>query len=163
MILGFGPVIQKLFRHERRKLDSVLFFRCFDEFCCMTNGNEFFFICGSGCMLMFPNIALLLKRLHLGSESVFIMNGMILMFFVGMCILSLSSYLHALNYTRISHMSFLFDDLRTFKTMVSGFLWSVVSMCPYLLALRLSSIDWWALSVPSKITSFACSPFFPGK
>ena len=82
---------------------------------CTVNWNEFFFVCGSGIRLKFSCIALFLKRLHLGSKTDLTTNGFIFKFFVELCRLLSSSYLHGLKSVRIAHLCFSFDDIQSFR------------------------------------------------
>ena len=75
-----------------------------------------FFIFVSGFRLKFSRIGLWWKRLQLDSKSDLTTKGLILGFFVGEWLLSLTSYLHALKTARIVQMFFFFfDDIKSFR------------------------------------------------
>ena len=74
-----------------------------------------FFSCVSGFRLKFPSIALWRKRLQLDSKSDLTTIGLILEFFVGKWILSLTSYLYGLKLARIAQLFFFFDDIIFFN------------------------------------------------
>ena len=73
-----------------------------------------FFSYVSGFRLKFSRIALLRKRLQLDSISDLTTNGLILGFFVGKWLLSLTSYLYGLKFARIAQL-FFFDDIIFFN------------------------------------------------
>ena len=77
-----------------------------------------FFSCVSGFRLKFSRIALLRKRLQSDSKSNLTTNGLILGFFVGKWILSLTSYLFGLKFARIAQLLFFFDDIKFFRCLV---------------------------------------------
>ena len=62
-----------------------------------------FFSCVSGFRLKFSRIALLRKRLQLDFKSDLTTNGLIVGFFVGKWLLSLTSYLYGLNFATIAN------------------------------------------------------------
>ena len=89
-------------------------------------GMSFFFSCVSGFRLKFSRIALLRKRLQLDSKSDLTTNGLILGFFVGKWLLSLTSYLYKLKSAGIAQLLFLFDDMNFFRCSVWGAFGSVL-------------------------------------
>ena len=74
-----------------------------------------FFSCGTGFSLKLSLFALLLKRLQLGSKIDLSTNGLILGFFVGKWLLSLTSYLYGLKSARDAQLLFYFDDINFFR------------------------------------------------
>ena len=89
-------------------------------------GMSFFFSCVSGCRLKFSRIAILRKRLQLDSKTDLTTNGLILGFFVGRWLLSLTSYLYGLKSARIAQLLFFFDEIKFFRCLVWGVFWSVL-------------------------------------
>ena len=85
-----------------------------------------FFSYVSGFRLKFSSIELWRKRLQLDSKSDLTTNGLILEFFVGKEILSLTSYLRGLKFARIAQLLFFFDDIKFFRCFVWGVFWSVL-------------------------------------
>ena len=85
-----------------------------------------FFSCVSGFRLKFSRIALLRKRLQLDSKGDLTTNGLILRFFVGKWLLSLTSYLCGVKSARNAHLFFFFDDIKFFRCSVWGVFWSVL-------------------------------------
>ena len=85
-----------------------------------------FFSCVSGFRLKFSRIALLRKRLQLDSKSDLTTNGLILGFFVGKWLLSLTSYLCGVKSARNAQLLFFFDDINFFRCLVWGVFWSVL-------------------------------------
>ena len=81
-------------------------------------GMSFFLTCVSGFRLKFSRIALLRKRLQLDAKSDLTTNGLILGFFVGKWLLSLTSYLYGLKFARIVQLLFFFDDIKFFRCLV---------------------------------------------
>ena len=77
-----------------------------------------FFSYVSGFRLKFSSIALLRKRLQLDAISDLTTNGLILVFFVGKWLLSLTSYLYGLKFARIAQLLFFFDDINFFRCLV---------------------------------------------
>ena len=77
-----------------------------------------FFSCVSGFRLKFSRIALLRKRLQLDSKSDLTTNGLILGFFVGKRLLSLTSYLRGVKSARNAPLFFFFDDIKFFRCSV---------------------------------------------
>ena len=69
-------------------------------------------------------------------------NGLILEFFVGKWLLSLTSYLYGLKFARIVQLLFFFDDIKIFRCLVWGVFWSVLSKCLYFWAIGFCNIDW---------------------
>ena len=67
-----------------------------------------FFISVSGFRLKLSRFALLWKRLKLDSESDLTKTGLFLEFFVGLCLISSTSYLYGLKSARIAKTLFLF-------------------------------------------------------
>ena len=65
--------------------------------------------CVSGFRLKFSRIALWRKRLQLDSESDLTTNGLILRFFLGKWLLSLTSYVYGLKSAGIAQLLFFFD------------------------------------------------------
>ena len=84
-----------------------------------------FFSYVSGLRLKFSCIALWRKRLQLDSKSDLTTNGLILGFFVGTWLLSLTSYLYGLKFARIAQLLFFFDDIKFFRSLVWGVFWYV--------------------------------------
>ena len=76
------------------------------------------FSCVSGFRLKFSRIALLRKRLQLDSKSDLTTNGLILGFFVGKWLLSLTSYLCGVKSARNAQLLFFFDDIKFFRCLV---------------------------------------------
>ena len=77
-----------------------------------------FFSCVSGFRLKFSHIALLRKRLKMDSKSDLTTNGLILGFFVGKWLLSLTSYLCEVKSARNAQLLFFFDDIKFFRCLV---------------------------------------------
>ena len=100
------------------------------------------FQCVSGFRLKFSRIALLRKRLQLDSKSDLTTNGLILGFFVGKWLPSLTSHLYGLKVARIVQLLFFFDDIKFFRCLVWGVFWSVLSKCLYFWAIGFFNIDW---------------------
>ena len=69
-------------------------------------------------------------------------NGLILVFFVGKWLLSLTSYLYGLKFARIAQLLFFFDDINFFRCLVWGAFWSVLQKCLYFWAIGFCNIDW---------------------
>ena len=110
------PGAQIWFRHKWRKLVTAsLLLHCIYWFSCLRYWNEFFLSCVSGFRLKFSRIALSWKRLQLDSRSDLTTNGLILGFFVGKCLLSLTSYLFELKSAGIAQLLFFFDDMKLFR------------------------------------------------
>ena len=85
---------QFLFRLKWRNCYTVsLLLRYIGPSSCAVSKNESFFICGSGFRWMFSRTALFWKGLQLGSKTDLTTNGLTLEFFVGICLVSLTSYL----------------------------------------------------------------------
>ena len=101
-----------------------------------------FFSYVSGFRLKFSRIALWRKRLQLDSKSDLTTNGLILEFFVGKWILSLSSYLYRVKSARNAQLLFFFDNINFFRCLVWGVFWSVLSKCLYFWAIGFCNIDW---------------------
>ena len=94
--------------HKLRKLVTAsLLLHCIDGYSCLRCWNELFFSCVSGFRLKFSRIALWRKRLQLASKSNLTTNELILRFFVGKWLLSLTSYLYRLKSARVACCSFL--------------------------------------------------------
>ena len=74
--------------------------------------------CVSGFRLKFSRIALLRKPLQLDSKSDLTTNGLILGFFVGKWLLSLTSYLYGVKSARNTQLLFFFDDIKVFRRLV---------------------------------------------
>ena len=89
------------------------------------NGTSFF-SCVSGLRLKFSRIALWRKLLQLDSKSHLTTNGLILGFFVGKWLPSLTSYLYGLKSARIDQLRFPFYDIIVFWCLVWGVFWSVL-------------------------------------
>ena len=85
-----------------------------------------FFSCVLGFWLKFSRIALWRKRMQLYSKSDLTTNGVILGFFVGKWILSLTSYLYGLKSGGIAQLLFFSDDMKFFRCLVWGVIWSVL-------------------------------------
>ena len=85
-----------------------------------------FFSCVSGFRLKFSRIALWRKRLQLDSKSDLTTNGLILGFFVGKWLHSLTSHLYRLKYARDAQLLFYFDDINFFRFLSWGVFWSVL-------------------------------------
>ena len=77
-----------------------------------------FFSCVSGFRLKFSRIALLRKRLQFDSKSGLTTKGLILGFFVGKWLLSLTSYLCGVKSARNAQLLFFFDDINFFRCLV---------------------------------------------
>ena len=115
------------FRHKWRKLViASRLLQCIGGFSCLRYWNEFFFKCVSCFRLKFFRIAVWLKRLQLDSISYLTTNGLILGFFVGKWLLSLTSYLFGLKSARIAQLLFFFDDISFFRCLGLGVFWSVL-------------------------------------
>ena len=71
-------------------------------------------------------IALWRKRLQLDSKSDLTTNGLILGFFVGKWLLSLTSYLYGLKSAGIAQLLFFFDDMNFFRCLVWEVFWFVL-------------------------------------
>ena len=104
MYTSLEPGAQMLFRHEWRKLDTLLFFPLYvGEQSRIVKQNELFFTLGSTFGSNFSRFALLRKRLHFDSQIRLTSNGLILNFFVEISLVSSLSYLHGLRPARIAH------------------------------------------------------------
>ena len=101
-----------------------------------------FFSCVSGFRLKFSRIALWRKRLQLDSKSYLTTNGLILGFFVGKWLLSLTSYLFGLKSARDVQLLVYFDDINFFRCLGWGVSWSVLWKCFYFLAIGFCNMDW---------------------
>ena len=88
--------------------------------------KSFFFSCVSAFRLKFYRIALWRKRLQLDSISDLTTNWLILGFFVGKWLLSLTSYLYRLKSARTAQLLIVFDDINFFRCFVWGVFWSVL-------------------------------------
>ena len=66
----------------------------------------------------------------------------------------LTSNLHGLKFAWIPQVCFPFDDIKSIWWLVWGVFWSVLLMCPFFSAIEFSNIDWCAVSMQSKITSY---------
>ena len=109
---SLGPGAQMLFRHNWRKLVTFLFFfHCVGEYIWMLNWHDFFVICVLGFSLKFSRLAFLLEQFYLGSKSDPITDGFILESFVGMCLVSSSSYLHGPKVVKIAQLCFFLDEI----------------------------------------------------
>ena len=113
-----------------------------------------FFSCVSGFRLKFFRIALLRKRLQLDSKIDLTTNGLILEFFVGKWIFSLTSYLYGVKFARIAQLLFVFDDIQFFQCLVWGVFWCVLQQCLYFWAIGFCNIDWWALGMQCNSTFY---------
>ena len=121
------PGAQISFRHNWRKLATASLLRhCIDWYGCLRYWNQVFFSCVSCFRLKFSPIALWRKRLQLDSKSDLTTNGLILGFFVGKWLLSLTSYPYGLKSARDAHLLFYFDDINFFRCLGWGVLWSVL-------------------------------------
>ena len=137
------PGAQIWFRHKWRKLVTAsLLLPCIDAYGCLRYWNEFFFSCVSGFRLKFSRIALWRKRLQLDSKSDLTTNGLILGFFVGKWLLSLTSYLFGLKSARDVQLLVYFDDIKFFRCLGWGVFWSVLWKCFYFLAIGFCNMDW---------------------
>ena len=83
----------------------------------------FSYVSGSGSK--FSRIALLRKRLQLDSKSDLTTDGLTLGFFVGIWLLSSTSYLYGLKSAGMAQLLFFFDDIIFFRCLVWGVFWSV--------------------------------------
>ena len=140
------PDAQILLRHKWRKLATASLFIVWTGKVASVIGMSFF-ICLSGFRLKFSRIALLRKRLQLDSKSDLTTNGLILEFFVGVRIFSLTPYLHVLNFAWIARMCCSFDDIKFFGWLVWGLFSSVLFLCPYFLVTRFCNLASWALAM----------------
>ena len=84
-----------------------------------------FFSYVSGFGSKFSRIALLRKRLQLGSKSDLTTDGLILGFFVGKWLLSSTSFLYRLKSAGIAQLLFFFHGINFFRFLVWGVFWSV--------------------------------------
>ena len=119
--------------------------------------GKVFFISGLRFKLNFSRIALL--RIHLQSDSKTDLTTIALSldFFVAIYIVSSSSYSLGLKSARHSQLCFPFGDMqffRFFRELVRVVFWSAFYLCPYVSARGFSNIDWSALSVQNRFTSF---------
>ena len=115
------PGVQIWFRHKWRKLVTAsLLLHCFDGYSCLRYWNEFFFSCVLGFGLKFSRIALLRKRLQLGSKSDLTTNGLIVRFFCW----EMASFVDFISvWTKIckkAQLLFFFDDIKFFRCLVWG-------------------------------------------
>ena len=78
----------------------------------------------------------------LDSKSDLTTNGMILGFFVGNWLLSLTSYLYGLKSARVAQLLFFFDNINFIRCLGWGVFWSVLQKCFYFLALGFCNMDW---------------------
>ena len=85
-----------------------------------------FFSCVSGFILKFSRIALWRKRLQLDSKSDLTTNGLILAFFNGKGLISLTSYLYGLKSARHAQLLLFSDDINFFRCLVWGVFWFVL-------------------------------------
>ena len=121
------PRAQIWFRHKWRKLviDSLLL-HCIDGCSYRRCWNQVFFISAACFRLKFSPIALWRKRWQLDSKSDLTSNGMILWFFVGKWLPSLTSYLYGLKSARNAQLLFFFDDITFLRCLGWGVFWSVL-------------------------------------
>ena len=121
------PGAQIWFRHKWRKLvtASLLLFRI-EWYGCLRYCNEFFFSCVSGFRLKFSRMALWRRRLQLESKSDLVTIGLILVFVVGNCLLSWTSYLYGLISARIAQLLLFVGDINFFQCLGWGVFWSVL-------------------------------------
>ena len=120
------PGAQIWFRHKWKKLVTVfVLLFCVEKCNSLSSWNEFFLSCVSGFKPRFSRIELWRKRLQVDSRSDLTTNGLILEFLAGKCFPSLTSYLYGLISARTAHLFFVFDDIKFFRCLVWGALWSV--------------------------------------
>ena len=89
---------------KRRKCIHFFLIHCFGESIVLMNGLSFFFIFESGSRLRLPRVAFLLKGLQLRSTTGSITIGLIFSFSVGLCLVSLFSYLQGPKVAENAHM-----------------------------------------------------------
>ena len=121
LVLKYGSDI-----NEGNWLQLLFYFIVWMGIVASVIGMCFFFSCVSGFRLKFSRIALLRKRLQLDSKSDLTTNGLILGFFVGKWLLSLTSYLYGVKSARNAQLLFFFDDINFFRCLVWGVFWSVL-------------------------------------
>ena len=95
----------------------------------------------SDFMLKFSRIAVSQKRLQLESKNDSTTTGLILEFFGGIYLISLTSYLHGPKTAQIARLFFFFVDINFFRYLVAGVFSSVPQMCVYFLAIGFCNID----------------------
>ena len=120
------PGAQIWLRHKwRNVVTASLLLHCIDGYSYRRYWNDFF-SCVSCFRVKFFRIALWRKRLQLDSKSDLTTNGLILRFFVGIWLLSLTSYLYGLKSARVAQLLFYFDDINFFRCLGWGVFWSVL-------------------------------------
>ena len=119
--------------------------------------NWVFFIFRPGSVLKFSRIALSLKRMQLGSKTDLTNNRLILEFSWWSLLRFLVVISARTKTFKKCSIVFLFCRHQFFKELVWGVLWSVLSMCTYILATWFSNIDILALS---KQTDFPSIVYF---
>ena len=85
-----------------------------------------FFSYVQGFRLKSSQIALLRKRLILDFKNDLTAKGLILGFFVGKWLFSLTWYLYGLKNARNAQLLFFFDDIKFLRCLVWGLFWSVL-------------------------------------
>ena len=85
-----------------------------------------FFSCVPGFRLKISRIAFWRERLQMDSKSDLTTNGLILGFFVGKWLPSLTSYLYGLKCARIAQLRFSFCDIKVLWCLVWVVFWSVL-------------------------------------
>ena len=113
LVLKYGSDI-----NEGNWLQLLFYFIVLMSIVASVIGMSFFFSCVSGFRLKFSCIALLRKYLQLVSKSDLTTNGLILGFFVGKWLLSLTSYLCGVKSARNGQLLFFFDDITFFRCLV---------------------------------------------
>ena len=113
LVLKYGSDI-----NEGNWLQLLFYFIVLMSIVASVIGMSFFFSCVSGFRLKFSCIALLRKYLQLVSKSDLTTNGLILGFFVGKWLLSLTSCVCGVKSTRNAQLLFFFDDIKFFRCLV---------------------------------------------
>ena len=112
LVLKYGPDI-----NEGDWLQLLFYFTVLMGIVASVIGMSFL-NCVSGFKLKFSRIALQRKRLQLDFKSDSTTDGLILVFFVGKWLLSLTSYLYGMKSARIAQLLFFFDNINFFRCLV---------------------------------------------
>ena len=94
---------------------------CFDGYSCLGYWNEFFFIYVSGFRWKFCRIAVSRKRWQLESKTDLTTTALLLYFFVGICLVSSTSYLNGLKFACLAQLLFSFDEINISRKLFQGY------------------------------------------
>ena len=148
-----GPGAQMLFRYEIKKLDTTsLLVPWSGEYSCVVCRKEYFSSVAQVLCWIVSNcsvaeiFAIVLENLI---DYILVNVGS---FFIGICLVSMTSFSFGLKPRRIAQMGLLFDDIKTFRYLIGRAFCSVLWKCPLFRATGVSNIYWCVLMFQKSIT-----------